>query len=104
MAPRLKQQLGGFLIALLSAAFTAWTWSSALHDGYFYEKARMLFPAFFVLGVALIFFPGYKEERIARGEKISGMQGWELITPRWWAVFVAALAAAIGNYVLRSRL
>ena len=43
----------------------------------------MLFPAVFVLGVALILFPGYKEERIARGEDISGLQGWQLITPRW---------------------
>ncbi len=83
MIPRWKQQLGGVLIALLGGGFTAWSWYTALNEGYFYRKASMLFPAFFILGVGLIIFPGYKEERIARGEDISEMKGWELITPRW---------------------
>ncbi len=83
MMPRWKQQLGGVLIALLGGGFTAWSWYTALNEGYFYRKASMLFPAFFILGVGSIIFPGYKEERIARGEDISEMKGWELITPRW---------------------
>jgi hypothetical protein len=97
MMPRRTQQLGGLLIALLGAGFTAWSWYTALTRGYFYRHASLLFPAFFVLGVGLLIFPGHREERIARGEDISGLQGWKLITPRWWAMLVVALVAAVVN-------
>ncbi len=104
MMPRWKQQLGGLLCALLSAGFTGWSWYTAFYEGYFYRKASMIFPAFFVLGLGMILFPGYKEERIARGEDISQMRGWKLITPRWWAIIVLALVAAGVNYILLSSL
>ena len=57
----------------------------------------MLFPAFLVLGLAMIAIPGYKEERIARGEDISQLSGTQLLTPRWWVVLVLALAGGLGN-------
>jgi ABC-type Fe3+-siderophore transport system permease subunit len=104
MMPRWKQQVGGLFMALLGAAFTGWTWYTALYQGYFYPKASMLFPACFVLGLGMIVFPGYKEERIARGEDISRMQGWKLITARWWAILIVALVAAGANYILLSSL
>jgi ABC-type Fe3+-siderophore transport system permease subunit len=104
MMPRWKQQLGGLLIALLGAGFTGWSWYTAFYEGYFYRKASMIFPAFFVLGLGMILFPGYKEERIARGEDISQMRGWKLITPRWWAIIVLALVAASANCILLSSL
>jgi hypothetical protein len=100
VTPRLKQRLGGCLIALLGAWGTAHVWHVALHEGLFFEKASGLFPAFFVMGVAAILFPGYKEERIARGEDISGMQGWKLLTPRWCAVLILSLTVGIGDYIL----
>jgi len=101
---RWKQQLGGLFIALTSSGVTAWTWRTALNEGYYYPKASMLFPAFCVVGLGLILFPGYKEERIARGEKISEMSGWKLITARWWAILVVSLLVGIGNYFLLSSL
>ena len=104
MAPRRRQQLGGLLIALLGAVLTAWTWYTGPDEGYFYRKASMLFPAFFVLGVALVLLPGYKKERITRGEDISGMRGCQLITPRWWVILAVAFGAGIGNYILLSSL
>lgn len=104
MVPRRKQQLAGFFIALLGAGFTGWTWYTAFCEGYFYRKASMIFPAFFVLGLGMILFPGYKEERIARGEDLSSMKGWKLITPRWWAILIIALVAAGLNYLLLSSL
>jgi hypothetical protein len=104
MGSRRKQQLGGLLIALLGAGFTGWTWYTALYQGYFYRKASMVFPAFFVLGLGMILFPGYKEERIGRGEDISHMKGRELITPRWWAILIIAFVAAGMNYLLLSHL
>ena len=104
MVPRRRQQWGGFLIALLGAGLTAWTWCTAPSEGYFYRKASMLFPAFFVLGVALILFPGYKEERMTRGEDISGMRGCQRITTRWWVILAVAFGAGVGNYILLSSL
>ena len=73
MIRRRRQQLGGLLIALLGAGLTTWTWCTPPNEGYFYRKASMLFPAFFVLGLALVLFPGYKEERLSRGEDLSGL-------------------------------
>jgi hypothetical protein len=98
--PRWTQRLGGLFIALIGAGGVAWSWYTALHRGYFYSKAGFLFPAFCVLGLGLIFAPGYKEERIARGEDISGLSGTQLLTPRWWAILVVALLAGLGNYLL----
>jgi ABC-type Fe3+-siderophore transport system permease subunit len=93
--PRWLQCLGGVLIATGSAGATAWGW----HTGY-NGKGTALFPCFFVIGVGLILFPGYKEERLARGEDISKLSGVDLITPRWWAVLVVGLAAGIANFML----
>ena len=104
MVPRWKQQLGGLLIALLGGGLTAWTWHTALVQGYFSRKASMLSPAVFVLGVGLILFPGYKEERIARGEDVSGMRGLQLLTVRWWVIIFAALVAAEANIMILSSL
>lgn len=87
-------------MALLGAGFTARGWYTALYHGYFYPKASMLFPAVFILGLGLIIFPGYREERLARGEDISRLQGWRLITTRWWTILVVALVAGGTNLIL----
>lgn len=98
--PRWKQRLGGALIAAIGAGGTLWIWHVARSEGYVYLKAGVLMPAFLVLGLALVVVPGYKEERLARGEDISRLSGVQLLTPRWWAVLVAALAAGLGNVLL----
>ncbi len=98
--PRWKQKLGGFLLMLLGGGFWAWGWYTAISRGYFYVKASMLFPAAFFLGLGLVLFPGYKEERIARGEDISGLSGIKLLTPRWWAILIVAVIAGFGNYLI----
>ncbi len=103
MMRRWKQQLGGLLIALVGGGGTAWMWNTALKEGYFYPKASMLLPAFCVLGLGLMLFPGYKEERTARGEDITGLTGVRLITPRWWVILTLALAAGVVNYAMLSR-
>jgi hypothetical protein len=84
----------------MGGGFTAWSWYTALQHGYFYDKASVVFPAFCILGLGLILFPGYKEERLARGENLSGLSGAQLLTPRWWVILVVALAAGFGNYLL----
>jgi ABC-type Fe3+-siderophore transport system permease subunit len=102
MITRRKQQLGGLLIAVIGGMLTAWTWYTALNNGYFNRRASLIFPAFLIIGLALIIFPGYKEERIARGEDISKLQGVKLITPRWWAILITAVAAGGLNFLLLS--
>ena len=97
---RWKQRLAGFLIAAMGGGGIVWIWHTALSEGYFYFKASVLMPAFLILGLALVAIPGYKEERIGRGEDISGLSGLELLTPRWWAVLAVALAAGFGNFLL----
>ena len=102
--PREKQKIGGLVMALLGAGFTGWSWYTALYQGYFYPKAGMLFPAVFVLGLGIIAFPSYKEERTARGEDLSRLQGWRQITPCWWAILIIALLAGGVNYLWLSSL
>lgn len=104
MLPQRKQQLFGLLMALLGAGFTAWGWYTALTRGYFYRAAGLLFPAFFVLGVGLLIFPENKEEGIARSEDMSRLPMWKRLPPRWRAILIVALAAAVANYVLLSSL
>jgi hypothetical protein len=76
MVPRWKQQVGGLLMALQGAGSTGWISHAASHQGYFYPQASMCFLAVFALRLGIVAFPGRKEERIARGENISRLQGW----------------------------
>jgi hypothetical protein len=62
----------------------------------------MIMAAFFIIGTSLTIFPGYREERIARGEDISKLQGWALITMRWKIILVVALIAGGINWVALS--
>jgi hypothetical protein len=102
--PRWKQQLGGLFLALIGGGFTVWIWCIALTEGDYHLEASILFPAFCVTGLALVLFPGYKEERVARGEDISQLNKYELITARWWAILVVAMVVGIGNCILISSL
>jgi hypothetical protein len=47
-----------------------------------------------VLGLGLAAFGGYREERLARGESLEGLDGVQLLTPRWWGMLGLAIAAA----------
>lgn len=98
--PRWKQRLAGCVIVTIGGGWTVWTWYTALSKGYFYEKVSILMPTFSVFGLALIAMPGYREERIGRGEDISELSGLRLITPRWWVVLVVSLIAGYGNFLL----
>ena len=67
--PRWKQQIGGLVIALIGAGFTAWGWYTALYRGYFYSKGSMFFPAVFVLGLGMTIFR-VVEAQITRAEQL----------------------------------
>ncbi len=74
----------------------------AIYEGYFYRKASILFPMFCIVGIGMILFTDYKSERIARGEDISQLSGYRLITPLWWIILAIAFLSGIVNYVLLS--
>lgn len=50
----------------------------------------------------MILFTDYKSERIARGEDISQLSGYRLITRRWWIISAIALLVGLVNYLLLS--
>jgi ABC-type Fe3+-siderophore transport system permease subunit len=95
---RRGQQIFGLIMFAISLAATIWIWYMAFVQGYIYVYASLIFPAFAVIGLGLVLFPDYKTERIARGEDISGMEGIQLFTTRWWAILVIALVSSLGNF------
>jgi hypothetical protein len=97
---RRTQQAGGILIMLMGIGATAWVWYTYETEGYYSVKGSMLFPAAAVLGLGGVLFPGYREERLARGEDISKLHGMQLLTPRWWTILGVALAAGAINFAL----
>ncbi len=97
--PAGHRMAGGALLAVMGTIMTFLNWRAAMHEGRFFIKAAMFGPSVFVIGVALIFFKGYRQERVDRGEDISKLAGMRLITARWWAILAVALALGIANLV-----
>lgn len=100
MIPYWKRLLGGLSFFAFSIGGIWWTWHTARLEHTFSMKGAMVFPAGAVMGLALVFFPTYREERLARGEDLSQFSGAELITPRWWVILMLALAASTVNITL----
>ncbi len=90
----------GLAMAVASAWMTNQAWVQAREEGQFSMLAGLAGPAFVVLGIGLVLFKGYRQERLERGEDISQLQGMDLLTPRWKAVLGVALAAMALNYAL----
>jgi hypothetical protein len=97
MISRRRERFGGLSIATLGASLTLWNWHLALSDGRFYVKAALLGPAFTIIGLGLVLFPGYRTERIERGEDIARLTGLALLTPRWWGIIAISLGSGLVN-------
>lgn len=95
MIPRRRERWGGASIALIGLWLTWWTWRVA-RTGEPFLAVGCAGPAFVVLGASLVLFPGYRSERLARGEDLSERAGAALLTPRWRAVVAVAWAASAG--------
>jgi ABC-type Fe3+-siderophore transport system permease subunit len=104
MTQRTKERLGGLFIMAVGAGLTWFNWHIAYSEQHYYPKAAMLGPAFFVLGLGLALFPGYRTERLTRGEDLAGVSGLKLLTPRWWLILVVALVAGGCNWYLMAQL
>jgi hypothetical protein len=97
MVSRQMERFGGLFIGTIGTLLTVWTWHSAIYAGVFYLKLAMLGPAFTVMGLGLILFPGYRTERIQRGEEIGQLSGVRLITPRWWGILAISIGSGFIN-------
>ncbi len=94
--PHLRR-LAGLGIAAGGAFLTDLGWRQAASSGQFSLYGALAGPAFAVLGIGLVLFPGYREERLRRGEDISQLAGMALLTPRWHALLAAMGIAAVIN-------
>ncbi len=97
MVSRRMERVGGLFITTLSAILTSWNWHTAIFEGYFSLKAALIGPAFTIIGLGLILFPGYRTERIERGEDITQLSGIALLTPRWWGILAISLGSGLVN-------
>jgi len=94
-----RQRAGGVLMAGIGLAGVWLRWSGMLATGHA-GRYDVLFPFFVVLGLALLCVPGYREERLARGEDLQNLKGLRLLTPRWWAITGAGVAVGVANFAL----
>ena len=97
--PTIRRGLG-LAMALTAGWMTNLGWVQARRDGEFSMAAALLGPAFVVIGLGLVLFKGYRQERLERGEDISQLEGMDLLTPRWKGVLGVALAAMLANFAL----
>lgn len=99
MIPRNVERIGGLIIAVLGGWLTWFAWQAA-HQQKSFLSVGATGPAFALLGLALVCIPGYKSERVMRGESLDDKEGWELLTPRWKVLCGICCALAAGYFLL----
>lgn len=85
------------MIAVLGAYLTWQVWQVA-RSGKPFMSVGSAGPAFVVMGLALVAFPDYRSERLARGERLDELDGWALLTPRWRVVTVVGMLLTVGYF------
>lgn len=80
--------------------FTIYSWYAVTSQGYFFARPSFLGPAFTCVGLGLLIFPSYRQERLARGEDISRLKGVCLLTTRWWIILIISIVAGLLNTFL----
>lgn len=99
MNDRTKEIIGGMFIFTVSAGLYFYNWYLIENHDYYYPKAAFFGGSMMIVGLALIFIPGYRTERKNRGENIDNLSGMQLLTTKWWAILVAALVFGIANWI-----
>jgi hypothetical protein len=100
MVSRRNERLGGLFMAAIGVMLTIWTWRSALDRERYSLMAAIGAPAFTIIGIALILVPGYRTERLQRGEDLDLLSSWALITARWWGILAIALGSGFINLAI----
>jgi hypothetical protein len=99
---KIGQRLLGLALLALGSGFTAWSWYTALNEGYYHRKAVALYPVFAVAGLGLLLFPLDMERlRAEHGvEKPQKLAHYPLV---WKVLVVVALLAGLGNWLAISQ-
>lgn len=99
MNDRTKEILGGVFIFTISAGLYFYNWYLIANQSFYYPKATFFGGTMMLVGLALTLIPGYRTERKNRGENIDNLSGIQLLTAKWWAILVAALAFGLANWI-----
>lgn len=99
MDDRTKEICGGIFIFIISAGLYFYNWYLIINENSYYPKAAFFGASMMILGLALIVIPGYRTERKNRGENIENLSGIQLLTPKWWAILIAALIFGLANWI-----
>jgi hypothetical protein len=97
MTTRRMERLCGVFMAVTGTLLIVGNWHLALSQRRFYPKVAILGPVLTIIGLGLIIFPGYRAERLARGEDLDRLSGAALITSRWWGVLAIAVGSGLIN-------
>jgi 4-hydroxybenzoate polyprenyltransferase len=100
MGAVVKRLVGGIFFLCLGVSLSVWMWHMAGTEGHYYPKMAWLGPMVGVLGLAILLLPNYRDERAARGEDTTSLEGPSLLTTRWWIVLGVGLVAGAINGVL----
>jgi hypothetical protein len=100
---KIGQRLVGLFVLVLGGGFTAWSWYTALTEGYYYRKAVALFPVLAIAGLGLLLFP-IDGDRLRAEHGVETPQSLAHYPLAWKVLFVVALAAGLGNWLALSRL
>lgn len=99
---KIAQRLVGLFLLVLSGGFTAWTWYTALNEGYFDAKAAGIGPIVAVAGLALLLFP-MDMAKFCAEHGVDKPTTWAHYPLAWKALFVVAVLAGVGNWLVLSQ-
>ena len=88
---RLFQGIAGAFVFAVGVGVLWLDWLGAVRYATFSPGGAFLGSLMAAAGFGLMAFGGYREERIARGERVEGLEEKQLVTPRWWGVLAGGL-------------
>jgi hypothetical protein len=100
---KLGQRFLGLFLLGLGGGFTAWSWYTALVQGYYYQKAVIFSPFPAVIGITLMLFP-IDVDKFREKYGIETVEKFSQLPPEWMIAFVLAIIASLWNWFAFSRL
>ena len=92
-----SQRILGLLLFVLGLAITAWIWKSGISQNYILINASMLFPAFMVMGLGLLFFP-FDSEKLKEKWGDDKIESVGQVPGIWWIIIAISILIGIVNY------
>jgi hypothetical protein len=99
---KIGQRLVGLVLLLLGGGFTTWSWHTAITEGHYSREEAAFFPLFALVGLGLLLFP-IDMQRLRAEHGVDRPQKFAHYPLVWKVLCVAALIAALGNWLVISR-